>query len=1650
MAETVRVEVPIEVIDETNPELSNIANNFKQADSAAKSAQQSIASASQYVSKFDRSMAKTKQSLSNWVKQKYQLILEAKDNVGPLVSKAKSSVAGWAKGKYQALLEAKDKFSPILEKLKSGAKSIAGKAWSITVKAVDLATAPLRGIINVLKNPIFQVGAILGVSVGLKDTVDTFATFEATMSKVKALSGATGTEFEQLTQKAKDLGATTKFTATESAEAMNYMAMAGWSASDMAAGIGGVLNLAAASGEDLATTSDIVTDALTAFRMKAAESGRFADVLAVAASKANTTVSGMGETFKYVGAMAGSLGYSIEDVALATGIMANSGIKGTMAGTSLNSIMTRLATNTSGARDAIEKLGVSFYDGQGNARDFSDVLVELRSATANMTDEQKSSFANTVAGLEAQKGLLALLNASESDWNSFSEAVNNADGAAASMSDTMMDNLQGAFTLLQSAADGVKISLGERLKPYLLDLTNWLTDQMPNIEAGLMSFMDFIDEKVDSFKGKISEMTASDEWQNADPFGKMKIAWDELIVEPFSDWWKSNGKEKLAGIAQDIGTGLGTGISTGILTLLGLDISSTIDEGANVGRQFAEGFAEGFKGIDIISTLGKAMSGLFSNVGKFIPGGESADFSSFLSAALLGKMLNVGIGGVKFGKSIFTNAKKIIGSFSVADELAGIGNANGSGLLGLFGNTGMRLGAGTTSAGIALAGGASIAGGIAGGISIVSGLKDIYTGRKASDEDEREANYRSSFMKLSGVATGAFAGATIGSAIPVVGTAAGALIGAGIGGIAGMIGGNKVKKEYEESKTAAEEAAAAAELMEEKSKYALEGSRFDSNKLASAFEDTTVSASEFASMMQKAVNDKVKDSFGDIKLSAEEISDAAKKITFEGLDAGQMSKFATATEQAKSSLSNFQSAVSSMDKLNWKAGIGLISDSESIAEYKSGIDSLIESAKSYIEDKQYEATAAITLLVGEENSGQFTESINAMYANIQSQLDSAGNELTAQLDIALEDGVIDADEQQILSELQQKITDITNQLNDAEVEASLQTIKIKYSGAQLDAESFASLTAELQEQVTEAASKYEDALKVSLTNLNLELSSGAINQQQFDEQLAALTEGYQANITQLAVNVESFQLQSIQDAFGSELDGILPDLEGTVSERLGTALNNALSAGVDVQNWDVATAAEWLDLDGLSGETQATIASMMSEVASSIPEQLTSAMSGADLGIGDKIGEAINSSMENVDLTETASAISNQLGDSLSNIDMSESGSGLQEGLQSSLSSSIENIDLSEAATGLSAKLGESMANIDVADSGSGLQEGLQNSIMASIEGIDLSGAASSLNAQLGAALSEIDISESGAGLSEGIQSSFASALESVDLSGAISTLSNSIGAEIANIGSGIDYSGVTSSVGSGVSSAILATLSQIQGAINTLRSQVGAAINSAFASGFQTTTTVTITVNYKLANPTATISFSGGGTGTATVSASIGSHAEGGFVNGPEFSLIGEDGPEAIIPLGGKRRQRGFDLWKRAGEMLGVSMHADGGIFSKNTSQIAYNSVNNEAYHLLAQIASDNPTAAPLVRDMLSDDESEGNAPVSILSNAESESDRPAEIKLDITVNPVFQVNSASGNESDIIKIIRAHMNELMDEIGEGIADRLEMVFSNMPVKGT
>lgn len=431
----------------------------KEVESSSKSTAQEIDKASDQAQKSVEKVAKSAEKTGKQVEK------SAKDSASKAGQAAKQGADTAAKGTESASTKMQQSHKKVKDTAKESADG-AKKSWEesnqSTVASTESATSKMAGLIK-------KSAAVIGVAsvAATKKTIDVGKSFEAGMSEVQAISGASGKDLEKLSAKAKQMGATTKFSATESATALKYMAMAGWKTNQMVSGLSGVMNLAAASGEDLGTVSDIVTDSMTAFGLKAKDSGHFADVLAKASSSSNTNVAMMGETFKYVAPLAGSMKYSIEDTATAIGLMANAGIKGSQAGTSLRSIITRLVKPPKDAATALNALGISTTKADGSMKPLRETMAELREKFSGLTESQKASYASSIAGQEAMSGLLAIVNASDSDFNKLQKAIDNSSGAAKKQADVMNNNLQGALYDLGSAAESVGIGIYEDIKTPL-------------------------------------------------------------------------------------------------------------------------------------------------------------------------------------------------------------------------------------------------------------------------------------------------------------------------------------------------------------------------------------------------------------------------------------------------------------------------------------------------------------------------------------------------------------------------------------------------------------------------------------------------------------------------------------------------------------------------------------------------------------------------------------------------------------------------------------------------------------------------------------------------------------------------------------------------------------------------------------------------------------------------------------------------------------------------------------------------------------------------------------------------------------------------------------------------------------------------------
>lgn len=398
------------------------------------------------------------------------------------------------------------------------------KAQNAMSKFSSFAKGAMAGVAAAIATGTTAMTAMAGYSVKVGSE------FEAEMSKVSAISGTTGDDLQKLTDKAKEMGAKTKFSATESAQAFEYMAMAGWKTDDMLNGIEGIMNLAAASGEDLATTSDIVTDALTAMGLSASDSGHFADVLAAASSNSNTNVGMMGETFKYVAPVAGALGYNIEDLSQAIGLMANSGIKGTQAGTALRSILTRMAKPPEEAAAAMEKYGISMKNSDGSMKSLMEVMENMRDSLKSLPADEKAAAAAALGGQEAMSGLLSIVNASDTDFKKLASSIENADGASEKMADTMNDNLKGSITIAGSALEGFGINVYEKMEKPLKSAVDKGTEDINRLsEAFTTGGLNGVVEEA----GKIFNDTCDE----VDKFGPAA----EGVIEPIRDIVNTGG-----------------------------------------------------------------------------------------------------------------------------------------------------------------------------------------------------------------------------------------------------------------------------------------------------------------------------------------------------------------------------------------------------------------------------------------------------------------------------------------------------------------------------------------------------------------------------------------------------------------------------------------------------------------------------------------------------------------------------------------------------------------------------------------------------------------------------------------------------------------------------------------------------------------------------------------------------------------------------------------------------------------------------------------------------------------------------------------------------------------------------------------------------
>ncbi len=1581
MAETIRIEIPVNVVDNTGSGTSSVTRNltameraFERADRAAQRFQRrsgvaaeieigaddnatpvlsAVENATEQIDgetaqvevSADDSATQIVNSASNAVEnfdgQSGDAEIGADDSATPVVSAASDAVENFNGMSGDAEIGASDEATPVIRAAQDAAESWGGSVFNATIGVIDAATAPISKLASIAKNPVVQGASLIGASFGVAESVNSFQDFESMMSQVKAISGATGQAFDDLTAKAQEMGATTKFTATESAEAFNYMAMAGWKPQQMIDGISGIMSLAAASGEDLGTTSDIVTDALTAFGLQAGDAGHFADVLAQASANANTNVSMLGESFKYVAPVAGAMNYSVEDTSLALGLMANASIKGSMAGTALKTSLANMAAPTDSMAAAMDKYGISLTDSEGNMKSLRGVIDNLRGSLGGLSETEQTAAASTIFGKEAMAGMLAIINASEEDYNKLSTAIGNSKDAAEGMADTMLDNLKGSFTLMQSAIEGTENAFGKRLSPYLRGIAGGITDMMPEITDGINAVMDVVDDKIAGVKRKITDMTGSDEWKNADLFGKIDIAWDSIIAKPFGNWASGDG-------AQLISSGLGT---------------------------------------------------LFSSAAAILPGGEKAGLTSWLSAGILAK----GAATVaQKGKSIVETLSPIGDAIGNITEAAG--NAND--VMDFVGNLSSMIPVGA-KVGLAAAG-------------ITAAIIGIKLAIDKYNQTQLENSLEEHFGKIKL------------SADEVKDAAAGILNQKYLTNVELAL--NEVQN-ADNLRAEAQKALESNDVLEFKSRVGI-----------------TLTADE-----QQEYTDNI-NTFVESKISELESRTFAAHIHVQtylaGTEDGQtlaqnIKEWARADNLE---LSDLSSQLSQKVSEALKDGIIDVNEEEAISALQEKMNSITARWKEaeaqaqwdWINQKYGHLSAA------DLESGSFTDLMDEMRSQRETAMESIKADTTqwySELEAMKDYGRITPEQYESYkeqtgwyvrgqegSELSKSLELGSNTLNDTygeKITGNIQTLTETAQNALKSAET------SLQSGSYGTIASTFDNMFTSMDNGKGFLGIGA------DADQRALNELYQSmapDVSQMGSLIDQYR-EAGQAVPKSLMEGYKEAIEvgaaaGDVDAAWQNYANQILESGseemksvlTDPNNPMYESVREQLPEELKTAIDRATAETTPDEITL---EGLRAAVDG-DVDIDkDSWVSALNEKLGDLATTEEVTAdnvkIKVEQGDCLWEI-----GNALgidwqtiaeQNGIESpyiihpdqELTISMDTIKAEMDGDKAQAAIEQAMSALDA--------EGAEMSVTAEGVKVDLANvevdsdvAAAQIESALG--MESGTLAANGIEIQAGATVTIPQELVQVDTSGIQSATEAQTETEpvetdtSANVNiteATTDASGAKEQAQSEVESTFSesmpadghtdVTLDQTNNAAEVY-SEVASEVQSTFSNPIAASCTVNVTLDWHITNPSAGITTSGSG---SSVTASIAGNAEGSIITGPLLSWVGEDGPEAIIPLGSKRRDRGMDLWLQAGRALGVKEYADGG--------------------------------------MIGDVPLSGGSSDSTSGDSSGSGDKGQVV---INMNPVFNINGNSGN--DTVNTIKEKLKELINEMSGELATRLLESYANMP----
>lgn len=1138
MANKVTIDVEARFVDNVTDEAKAAAKSFKEVEKAAEAAQSEMAdmgkqkvkpkvdvdntSATKKLSDTGKKMAEigkqkvnpkldadnsslakklddTDKKLSKLGRTRTDVKLGAMDKATNVLKKVLDKAKSFGGKTYSALVKVRDSNAlSTLNKISNTGRNIAGKTWQAAVKIKDMATAPLRGI----KNMLFSVKSlVMAITAGLaakQFVINPINLADAYTSAKIGFSTLLGESQGQ--QMMNDLDAFAKATPFKSSEVIGQtqrMLAMGWNAEDIIKDMETIGDAAAATGKGEMGLQQIVT-ALSQIKTKGKLSTEELNQLAEAGISAK----------RYI---AEGLGYGTGDSGIAA----------------MTKDLEKGAITSDKALQALLS-GMKEYQG-------------MMEQTAN----------ETVEGL----------------WSQIEDTfeINIMRRWGQGLQDGAKDAFGSVVTLLEEA-DGALTEFGDTIYEVGKSISTWVAD------------------KFEKAVQRVTEITDSFEFKNASLKEKISMLWNGVIADPLKEWWEGGGQEKTAETAGKIGSWMGEMLTKGLLALFGatdvLDEGIGSNAGSSIAGSFLQGFMDNFDGQAITDAFVDAINNVWGALptwAKILIGGYAVGKTAGGIANFAGGITSF-IGGVKnlIGTSAVLNeAGDVVGATGLIGAIGSTGNAmvSGTGILGKLASAGYALTGGPASAGAyfgagmsgstaALIGGAGIAGGLMAGASVIKGGHDLYSSYKAykaGDKREAKASAVSGGTTLAGVGTGA----AIGSIFGPLGT----LVGAGIGGLVGWVGGNMMADKIREAK-------------------------YESEEMKDAIKDSEMSAEELAQTLEKAKWENAREHFGDIKLSLTEIERLVDQIVW-GSDMVNYEKFTSATQASEAALKSLKAASEQTDRWMWKASMGVAFNDDEKESFIASFDEYINAAKSFVENKHYEFTAAVSLLVDTESEGgkAIIESGNAFYGKMQEQLNSLGAELSGKVNIALEDGVITLDENKEIINLQQQIAAITEKVANAEQKAELSLIKAKFGGGNLDYESFETFMAQMQTTIDERMAANDKAYKATVASLELELAEGSISQEQYDEQLQTILDGYNNSAATLRAEIKNVELEIIGEAYSDTLGA-------DAAADLNKVLEHAINEGIDPIEISDEKMAELLNinLEG-NGETIANLRDWLSNIA---------------------------------------------------------------------------------------------------------------------------------------------------------------------------------------------------------------------------------------------------------------------------------------------------------------------------------------------------------------------------------------------------------------------------------------------------------------------